>query len=75
MWSSGVIAKARIASLLPLVGRIEVPSSPTLPYAGTGFVVGKGPNRDKPTCRPVIFSRPRAYHSVPYGDAAIDFKR
>jgi hypothetical protein len=36
------VVKRRVASLLPLIGRVEVPSSPILPYAGTGFVVGKG---------------------------------
>lgn len=33
--------RARIDPLLPLIGRIEVPDSPLVPYAGTGFVVGK----------------------------------
>ena len=33
--------KKRINSLLPLIGRVEVPNSPILPYAGTGFVVGQ----------------------------------
>ena len=33
--------KARIRPLLPMIGRIEVPHSLLLPYAGTGFVVGK----------------------------------
>src|SRR5262245_6509092 len=28
------VVKRRIASLLPLIGRVEVPSSPILPYAG-----------------------------------------
>jgi endonuclease G, mitochondrial len=34
--------KARFAKLLPAIGRIELPYSPMIPYAGTGFVVGKG---------------------------------
>ena len=67
--------KSRIASLLPLVGRIEVPMSPILPYAGTGFMVGRGliaTNRHVAQ----LFSRGLGlkigYHA---GDAAIDFKR
>jgi endonuclease G, mitochondrial len=34
--------KTRINSLLPSIGRIELPQSPILPYAGTGFIVGNG---------------------------------
>jgi endonuclease G, mitochondrial len=34
--------KARIAKLLPSIGRIELPYSPMIPYGGTGFVVEKG---------------------------------
>lgn len=33
--------RRRLNPLLPLIGRIEVPNSPLVPYAGTGFVVGK----------------------------------
>jgi endonuclease G len=67
--------KGRIAELLPLIGRIEVPSSPILPYAGTGFVVGRGliaTNRHVAQ----LFSRGLGL-AIRYraGDAAIDFKR
>lgn len=34
--------KSRIESCLLSVGRIQVPSLPSLPYAGTGFIVGDG---------------------------------
>src|SRR5258708_6781017 len=34
--------KAGVSSHFPMVGRIEVPNLPQFPYAGTGFVVGKG---------------------------------
>jgi endonuclease G len=34
--------KTRLSALFPFIGRIELPTSPILPYAGTGFVVGKG---------------------------------
>ena len=69
------VVKRRIASLLPLIGRVEVPSSPILPYAGTGFVVGRGliaTNRHVAQ----IFSQGLGL-TIRYraGDAAIDFKR
>lgn len=34
--------KARIRSALPSIGRVEVFGIPSLPYGGTGFVVGPG---------------------------------
>ena len=69
------VVKRRIASLLPLIGRVEVPSSPILPYAGTGFVVGRGliaTNRHVAQ----LFSQGLGL-TIRYraGDAAIDFKR
>jgi len=69
------VIKRRIASLLPLIGRVEVPSSPILPYAGTGFVVGQGliaTNRHVAQ----LFSQGLGL-TIGYraGDAAIDFKR
>ena len=72
---NGDVIKRRIASLLPLIGRVEVPSSPILPYAGTGFVVGRGliaTNRHVAQ----LFSRGLGL-TIRYraGDAAIDFKR
>lgn len=72
---NGDVIKKRIASLLPLIGRVEVPSSPILPYAGTGFVVGQGliaTNRHVAQ----LFSQGLGL-TIRYraGDAAIDFKR
>ena len=72
---NGNNVKERIAALLPLIGRVEVPSSPILPYAGTGFVVGRGliaTNRHVAQ----IFSQGLGL-TIRYrpGDAAIDFKR
>jgi endonuclease G, mitochondrial len=69
------VNKRRISPLLPLIGRVEVPSSPLLPYAGTGFVVGKGliaTNRHVAQ----LFSQGLGL-TIRYraGDAAIDFKR
>ncbi len=34
--------KSRIRKALPSIGRIEVSGIPSLPYGGTGFVVGRG---------------------------------
>jgi endonuclease G, mitochondrial len=34
--------KTGVSSHFPMIGRIEVPNLPQFPYAGTGFVVGKG---------------------------------
>ena len=72
---NGDVVKRRIASLLPLIGRVEVPTSPILPYAGTGFVVGNGliaTNRHVAQ----LFSQGLGL-TIRYraGDAAIDFKR
>jgi len=72
---NGDAVKTRIESLLPLIGRVEVPSSPILPYAGTGFVVGRGliaTNRHVAQ----LFSQGLGL-TIRYrlGDAAIDFKR
>jgi endonuclease G, mitochondrial len=69
------VVKRRIASLLPSIGRVEVPSSPILPYAGTGFVVGRdliATNRHVAQ----LFSQGLGL-TIRYraGDAAIDFKR
>ena len=35
-------ARARIQAALPAIGRVELPDHPSLPYGGTGFVVGDG---------------------------------
>ncbi|MBF0307254.1 MAG: DNA/RNA non-specific endonuclease [Alphaproteobacteria bacterium] len=34
--------RGRIETVIPSIGRIELPGHPELPYGGTGFVVGKG---------------------------------
>jgi endonuclease G, mitochondrial len=69
------VVKRRIASLLPLIGRVEVPSSPILPYAGTGFVVGRdliATNRHVAQLFSQGLGLTIRYHP---GDAAIDFNR
>jgi endonuclease G len=35
-------AHANLVKALPSIGRIELPGHPSLPYGGTGFVVGQG---------------------------------
>jgi endonuclease G, mitochondrial len=67
--------KARIRPLLPMIGRIEVPHSLLLPYAGTGFVVGKNllmTNRHVAA----LFTQGLGLRiRYQQGDAAVDFKR
>ena len=76
-WSSlnAAQVKTRLSALFPLIGRVELPNSTLVPYAGTGFVVGKGLIA---TNRHVAeeFSRGLGL-TIQYrsGDAAIDFKR
>jgi endonuclease G len=76
-WTSlnGEAVKARLSSLLPFIGRVEVPNSPLIPYGGTGFVVGKNllmTNRHVAA----LFSRGLGLQ-IRYqpGDAAVNFKR
>ena len=76
-WSSlnAAEVKTRLSDSFPLIGRIELPNSTLLPYAGTGFVVGKGlvaTNRHVAQ----IFTQGLGL-TIRYrgGDAAIDFKR
>jgi endonuclease G len=67
--------KARINPLLPLIGRVELPRSPVIPYAGTGFIVGKGliaTNRHVARLFSQGLGLTISYNA---GDAAIDFKR
>jgi len=40
--SNDIVIKARIESVIPSVGRIELPGNRDFPYGGTGFVVGEG---------------------------------
>lgn len=72
---NSVEVKTRLSALFPLVGRIELPNSTVVPYAGACFVVGKGLVATK---RHIAqeFSRGLGL-AIQYGggDAAIDFKR
>jgi len=72
---NGTDVKSRLSALFPSIGRIEVPNSPLVPYAGTGFLVGEGlliTNRHVAQ----IFSQGLGL-TISYraGDAAVDFKR
>src|SRR5580704_796194 len=72
---NGAEAKARISGLFPSIGRIEVPNLPQFPYAGTGFVVGKGllmTNRHVAKLFSMGLGTRIVYHA---GDSAVDFKR
>ena len=69
------VVKKRIASLLPLIGRVEVPSSPILPYAGTGFVVGQGLIATNWHVAQIFAQGLGLTIRYRVGDAAIDFKR
>jgi endonuclease G len=67
--------KARINPLLPLIGRVELPRSQVIPYAGTGFIVGKGliaTNRHVAQLFSQGLGLTISYNA---GDGAIDFKR
>ena len=41
-FGANAATRARIEAAIPSVGRIGLPDRPTIPFAGTGFVVGKG---------------------------------
>lgn len=68
--------KSRIAPLLRSIGRVEVPSLLSVPYGGTGFVVGRNllmTNRHVAR----LFTEGVGTKFLLYrpGDAAVDFKR
>lgn len=67
--------KARISSLLPSIGRVELPNSMLAPYGGTGFVVGKNlmmTNRHVAQ----LFSQGLGLKiRFQPGDSAVDFKK
>jgi len=69
--------KANLLRVIPSVGRIELPHHPTMPYGGTGFVVGEGllmTNRHVAQ----IFSSGLGLRNLaflPGREAGVDFKR
>ncbi len=75
MGASGVDGfQTRIDKVIPLIGRIEVPRHPSVPYGGTGFVVG--PNLLM-TNRHVAenFTSGLGHRTMMFRTAAVDFKR
>jgi endonuclease G len=67
--------RARINPLLPLIGRVELPTSPILPYAGTGFVVGDGLIATNRHVAQIFAQGLGMTIRYRFGDAAIDFKK
>jgi len=68
--------RSRISPLLRSVGRVEVPSMHSIPFAGTGFIVGANllmTNRH--VARLFAEGVGTRYLSYTPGDAAVDFKR
>ena len=75
-WSSlnAAEVKTRLSALFPLIGRIELPTSPIIPYPGTGFVVGKGLVATSRAVAQIISQGLGLTIRYRAGDAAIDFK-
>jgi len=67
--------KARLSALLPFIGRVEVPNSALLPYAGTGFVVGKNLLMTNRHVAEIFTEGLGLRLRYQPGDAAINFKR
>jgi hypothetical protein len=67
--------KTRLSAIFPLIGRIELPTSPIIPYPGTGFVVGKGLVATSRAVAQIISQGLGLTIRYRAGDAAIDFKR
>src|SRR5262249_56085913 len=76
-WSSlnAAEVKTRLSDLFPLIGRIELPNSTLLPYAGTGFVVGKGMVATNRHVAQFFAQGLGLTIRSRCGDAAIDFRR
>jgi phospholipase C len=67
--------KTRLGALFPCIGRVELPNSPLVPYAGTAFIVGNGrlmTNRHVAQLFAQGLGTKISYRS---GGSAIDFKR
>jgi DNA/RNA endonuclease G (NUC1) len=75
-FSSDAAIHARLKDALPSIGRIELPTNPSVPYGGTGFLVGKDllmTNRHVAE----IFASGLGVRTLSFrpGSAAVDFKR
>ena len=76
-WLDGSAVRARINPLLGSIGRIELPFMQSVPYAGTGFLVGRGllmTNRHVAQLFAEGVGRGARLRYRP-GDAGVDFKR
>jgi DNA/RNA endonuclease G (NUC1) len=67
--------KAKIAHLLPAIGRIELPLSQLIPYGGTGFIVGKGRLMTNRHVAQLFSQGLGTQIQYQAGGSAIDFKR
>jgi endonuclease G len=72
---NGPEVHARLEPLFPSIGRVELPANPSIPYGGTGFVVGPGllmTNRHVARLFTDGLGTHLTYHT---GGSAVDFKR
>lgn len=75
--STDLALRTRIESVLPSIGRIELPGHPRLPYGGTGFVAGDGLIMTNRHVAEIFASGigDRRVDFIPDRNAAIDFRR
>ncbi len=76
-WTSlnDAAVRDRLMPLLSLIGRIDVPNSPLVPYGGTGFVVGKNRLMTNRHVAQLFCAGLGTHVRYRAGDAAVDFKR
>jgi endonuclease G, mitochondrial len=67
--------KQRLGSLFPCIGRVELPNSPLIPYAGTAFIVGEGRLMTNRHVAQLFAQGLGINISYRPGSSAIDFKR
>ncbi|MCC6536061.1 MAG: trypsin-like peptidase domain-containing protein, partial [Bryobacterales bacterium] len=70
--------RRRLQAALPAIGRVEIPEHPSIPYAGTGFLVGHGlmmTNRHVAELFVVGLGRGELQFRSDVDSAGIDFRR
>jgi endonuclease G len=67
--------KTRLGALFPCIGRVELPNSPLVPYAGTAFIVGNGRLMTNRHVAQLFAQGLGTKISYRPGGSAIDFKR
>jgi hypothetical protein len=67
--------KIRLGALFPCIGRVELPNSPLVPYAGTAFIVGNGRLMTNRHVAQLFAQGLGTKISYRPGGSAIDFKR